>query len=105
MVPRRVLPVVRCTSWAMTTGGLDSSLRYCAPMTHDPMHDAETDAIVAELEKAGLVEGAGPVSIRAARPRARRAAQRRAPKEWASERPLAGLAKGPKTSWPAWPPS
>jgi hypothetical protein len=25
-------------------------------MTHDPMHDAETDAIVAELEQAGLVE-------------------------------------------------
>jgi DNA-binding MarR family transcriptional regulator len=25
-------------------------------MTHDPTHDAETDAIVAELEKAGLVE-------------------------------------------------
>ena len=25
-------------------------------MTYDPMHDAETDAIVAELEKAGLVE-------------------------------------------------
>jgi DNA-binding MarR family transcriptional regulator len=23
---------------------------------HDPMHDAETDAIVAELEQAGLVE-------------------------------------------------
>lgn len=26
-----------------------------APMTHDPTHAAETDAIVAELEKAGLV--------------------------------------------------
>jgi DNA-binding PadR family transcriptional regulator len=25
-------------------------------MTHDPTHDAETDAIVAELEKAGLIE-------------------------------------------------
>jgi hypothetical protein len=25
-------------------------------MTHDPTHDAEMDAIVAELEKAGLVE-------------------------------------------------
>jgi hypothetical protein len=25
-------------------------------MTHDPTHDAETDAIVAELEKGGLVE-------------------------------------------------
>jgi len=24
-------------------------------MTHDPTHDAETDAIVAELEKAGLL--------------------------------------------------
>jgi hypothetical protein len=35
--------------------GLAPPLR-CAPMTHDPTHDAETDAIVAELEKVGLVE-------------------------------------------------
>jgi hypothetical protein len=25
-------------------------------MTHDPMHDAETDALVAEQEQAGLIE-------------------------------------------------
>ncbi len=31
------------------------SITGCAPMTHDATHDAETDEIVAELEKAGLV--------------------------------------------------
>ena len=35
--------------------GLVLPLR-CAPMTHDPLHEAEITTIVAELEQAGLVE-------------------------------------------------
>jgi hypothetical protein len=35
--------------------GLAPPLR-CAPMTHDPSHDAETDAIMAELEESNGAE-------------------------------------------------